>query len=97
MTLHKKPGTKERTPNAPCVIYVAGGYLRFSLDKMECYAPSDRVWHELAPVPDARSGLAGAFMGGILYAVGGRKNNPTGQPLLLVRLVAEIYELGLHV
>ncbi|XP_037081390.1 translation initiation factor IF-2-like [Pollicipes pollicipes] len=57
LTLHRTQGIKERTPNAPCVIYVAGGYLRFSLDKMECYAPCDRVWHELAPLPDARSGL----------------------------------------
>ncbi|XP_037091200.1 kelch-like ECH-associated protein 1B [Pollicipes pollicipes] len=78
LTLHRTQGIKERTPNAPCVIYVAGGYLRFSLDKMECYAPCDRVWHELAPLPDARSGLGGAFMGGLLYVVGGRKNNPTG-------------------
>lgn len=78
MSLHKKTGIKERTPNAPMVIYVAGGYLRFSLDKMECFAPADRHWHELAPLPDARSGLGGAFMGGLLYVVGGRKNNPTG-------------------
>ncbi|XP_043244358.1 kelch-like ECH-associated protein 1B isoform X2 [Amphibalanus amphitrite] len=78
MSLHKPTGTKERTPNAPCLIYVAGGYFRYSLDKMECFAPADRHWHELAPLPDARSGLGGAFMGGLLYVVGGRKNNTTG-------------------
>lgn len=76
LTLHKKPIVKERTPNTPRVIYIAGGFLRHSLDLLEGYNADDKVWtlHDKLTVP--RSGLGGAFLKGMFYAVGGRNNSP---------------------
>ncbi|PNF14489.1 Kelch-like ECH-associated protein 1 [Cryptotermes secundus] len=76
LTLHKKPCVKERTPNTPRVIYIAGGYLRNSLDLLEGYNADDRTWSQLAKLTVPRSGLGGAFLKGMFYAVGGRNNSP---------------------
>ncbi|XP_034241117.1 kelch-like ECH-associated protein 1B isoform X5 [Thrips palmi] len=76
MTLHKKPVVKERTPNTPRVIYIAGGYLRYSLDILEAFNADDRTWTPLAKLTVPRSGLGGAFLKGMFYAVGGRNNAP---------------------
>ncbi|KAF4517544.1 hypothetical protein B566_EDAN005108 [Ephemera danica] len=76
LTLHKAPCEKERTPNTPRLIYIAGGYLRHSLDTLEAYNADDRSWRELAKLPVPRSGLGGAFLKGVFYAVGGRNNSP---------------------
>ncbi|XP_046985348.1 kelch-like ECH-associated protein 1B [Schistocerca americana] len=76
LTLHKRPCVKERTPNTPRVIYIAGGYFRNSLDVMEAYNVDDRTWTKLASLTVPRSGLGGAFLKGMFYAVGGRHNSP---------------------
>ncbi|XP_026472382.1 kelch-like ECH-associated protein 1 isoform X2 [Ctenocephalides felis] len=76
LTLHKRPVVKERTPNTPRVIYVAGGYLRSSLDILEGYNVDDRSWISLPKLTVPRSGLGGAFLKGTFYAVGGRNNSP---------------------
>ncbi|KAK4297612.1 hypothetical protein Pmani_029988 [Petrolisthes manimaculis] len=79
LTLHKPPLQKERTPNAPCVIYLVGGYSnRQSLDTLECYDVDDRQWTQLSRLPVARSGLGAAYLRGIFYAVGGRNILPSG-------------------
>lgn len=62
LTLHKKPCVKERTPNTPRIIYIAGGYLRNSLDLLEGYNADDRTWSQLAKLTVPRSGLGGAFL-----------------------------------
>ncbi|XP_065347952.1 kelch-like ECH-associated protein 1B isoform X1 [Cloeon dipterum] len=76
LTLHKAPCERERKPNTPRLIYIAGGYLRHSLDKMEAYNVDNQTWRELAKLPVPRSGLSGAFLKGVFYAVGGRNNSP---------------------
>ncbi|KAJ9592761.1 hypothetical protein L9F63_015572, partial [Diploptera punctata] len=76
LTLHKKPCVKERTPNTPRIIYIAGGYLRNSLDLLEAFNADDRSWTQLAKLTVPRSGLGGAFLKGMFYAVGGRNNSP---------------------
>lgn len=76
LTLHKKPCVRERTPNAPRVIYIAGGYLRHSLDTFECFNADEGTWCELSKLPIPRSGLGGAFLKGMFFAVGGRNNSP---------------------
>ncbi|KAG7212509.1 hypothetical protein KM043_012819 [Ampulex compressa] len=76
LTLHKKPVVKERTPNTPRVIYVAGGFLKHSLDVLEGYNVDDKTWTEHAKLIVPRSGLGGAFLKGMFYAVGGRNNTP---------------------
>ncbi|XP_046617828.1 kelch-like ECH-associated protein 1B isoform X3 [Neodiprion virginianus] len=76
LTLHKKPVVKERTPNTPRVIYIAGGFLRHSLDVLEGYNADDKVWSQHAKLTVPRSGLGGAFLKGMFYAIGGRNNSP---------------------
>ncbi|CAG9830013.1 unnamed protein product [Diabrotica balteata] len=76
LTLHVRTGVKERCPNIPRVIYVAGGYLRQSLDVVEGYNVDEKVWYRLARLTVPRSGLGGAFIKGTFYAVGGRHNSP---------------------
>ncbi|KAL0281030.1 UNVERIFIED_CONTAM: hypothetical protein PYX00_002149 [Menopon gallinae] len=76
LTLHKKPRVKERTPNTPKVIYVAGGYLKYSLDILEAFNIEDKSWTQLAKLRIPRSGLGGAFLKGMFYAVGGRNTSP---------------------
>ncbi|KAH0947478.1 hypothetical protein HN011_012205 [Eciton burchellii] len=72
LTLHKKPVVKERTPNTPRVIYIAGGFLKQSLDVFESYNADDKTWSQHAKMSVSRSGLAGAFLKGMFYAIGGR-------------------------
>ncbi|XP_044270524.1 kelch-like ECH-associated protein 1B isoform X2 [Tribolium madens] len=76
LTLHIRTVVKERTPNIPRVIYVAGGYYRQSLDVLEGYNIDDKTWHKLDSLTVPRSGLGGAFLKGTFYAVGGRNNAP---------------------
>ncbi|XP_071443536.1 kelch-like ECH-associated protein 1B [Hetaerina americana] len=76
LTLHKRPCVRERTPTTPRVIYLAGGYLRHSLDAFEGFSAEDGRWRTLARLPVPRSGLGGAFLKGAFYAVGGRNNSP---------------------
>ncbi|CAG9861985.1 unnamed protein product [Phyllotreta striolata] len=77
LTLHvKMEDIKERCPNIPRVIYIAGGYFRQSLDILEGYNVDEKVWYKLARLTVPRSGLGGAFLKGIFYAVGGRNNSP---------------------
>ncbi|XP_046683546.1 kelch-like ECH-associated protein 1B [Homalodisca vitripennis] len=76
LTLHKRIGVKERTPKSPRIIYVAGGYLRHSLDTFEGFNIDDNTWTALAKLPIPRSGLGVAFLKGAIYAVGGRNNSP---------------------
>ncbi|XP_020298839.1 kelch-like ECH-associated protein 1 isoform X1 [Pseudomyrmex gracilis] len=76
LTLHKKPIVKERTPNTPRVIYIAGGFFKNSLDVLEGYNADDKTWTQHAKLIVPRSGLGGAFLKGMFYAVGGRHNSP---------------------
>ncbi|XP_012227641.2 kelch-like ECH-associated protein 1B [Linepithema humile] len=76
LTLHKKPVVKERTPNTPRVIYIAGGFFKNSLDILEGYNADDKTWTQHAKLIVPRSGLGGAFLKGMFYAVGGRHNSP---------------------
>lgn len=62
LTLHKRTAVKERTPNTPRVIYIAGGYYRQSLDVLEGYNVDDKTWHKLDSLTVPRSGLGGAFL-----------------------------------
>nr|CAD7578608.1 unnamed protein product [Timema californicum] len=62
LTLHKKPCIKERTPNTRRIIYIAGGYLRHSLDILEGYNVDDKTWAQLSKLTVPRSGLGGAFL-----------------------------------
>jgi kelch-like protein 19 len=72
LSLHKSPCVKQRTPSL-CILYVVGGFSNRSLDLLEGFIASDRTWKSLAPLPKSRSGLGGAFLGGLFYAVGGRE------------------------
>ncbi|XP_076652571.1 kelch like ECH associated protein 1 isoform X2 [Halictus rubicundus] len=76
LTLHKKPVVKERTPNTRRVIYIAGGFLKHSLDVLEGYNADEKTWTQHAKLVVPRSGLGGAFLKGMFYAVGGRNNSP---------------------
>ena len=76
LTLHKKPVVKERTPNTRRVIYIAGGFFKHSLDVLEGYNADDKAWTQHAKLIVPRSGLGGAFLKGMFYAVGGRHNSP---------------------
>lgn len=76
LTLHKRTIIRERTPNIPRVIYVAGGYLKQSLNILEGYNVDEKTWHKLDSLRVPRSGLGGAFLKGNFYAVGGRNTTP---------------------
>ncbi|XP_011499714.1 PREDICTED: kelch-like ECH-associated protein 1 [Ceratosolen solmsi marchali] len=76
LTLHKKPIVKERTPNTPRTIYIAGGFLQHSLDLFEGYNVDDKTWTQHARLLVPRSGLGGVFLKGVFYAIGGRNNTP---------------------
>ncbi|KAI8509832.1 Kelch-like H-associated protein 1 [Branchiostoma belcheri] len=80
LTLHKPRclKVKQRTPLAPHVIFIAGGYLRQSLATMEAYNPEKNTWTRLADLPMPRSGLAAAVVHGFFYVIGGRNNSPDG-------------------
>lgn len=53
---------KERSPNIPRVIYVAGGYFRQSLDILEGFNVDEKTWTQLDRITVPRSGLGGAFL-----------------------------------
>ncbi|XP_063532642.1 kelch-like ECH-associated protein 1B [Cydia strobilella] len=76
LTLHKKPVVKERRPNTPRIIYVAGGYHRHSIDVFEAFNLDDGCWTTLPRLTVPRSGLGAAFLKGLFYAVGGRNTSP---------------------
>ncbi|XP_050342451.1 kelch-like ECH-associated protein 1B isoform X2 [Nymphalis io] len=76
LTLHKKPVVKERRPNTPRIIYVAGGYFRHSIDVFEAFNIDDNCWITLPRLTVPRSGLGAAFLKGMFYAVGGRNTSP---------------------
>ncbi|XP_066145926.1 kelch-like ECH-associated protein 1B isoform X1 [Euwallacea fornicatus] len=76
LTLHVRTAVKERTPNIPRVIYVAGGYYKQSLDILEGFNIDDKTWIKLDRLIVPRSGLGCAFLKGHFYAVGGRNNSP---------------------
>ncbi|XP_044578610.1 kelch-like ECH-associated protein 1B [Cotesia glomerata] len=76
LTLHKKPIVKERTPNTKRLIFIAGGFLRHSLDTLEAFNVDDKIYTEHAKLIVPRSGLGGAFLKGMFYAIGGRNNSP---------------------
>uniref|UniRef100_A0A0A9VQJ5 Kelch-like protein diablo n=1 Tax=Lygus hesperus TaxID=30085 RepID=A0A0A9VQJ5_LYGHE len=76
LTLHKRMSVRERIPKTPRVIYVAGGYLRSSLDTLEAFNLDTQKWTKLASLTIPRSGLGAAFVKGIFYAIGGRNNSP---------------------
>ena len=75
---HRKCPDKRRKPNAPPVIYTVGGYLRHSLDNVECYNPQTKEWFKLADLPLPRSGAAVMVVHGLLYVLGGRNNSTLG-------------------
>ncbi|XP_075731328.1 kelch-like ECH-associated protein 1 isoform X6 [Rhipicephalus microplus] len=66
----------ERCPSVPSLLYVAGGYLRRSLNTVDCFSAESDSWSALPPLPLERSGPGGAFLGGLLYVVGGRVLRP---------------------
>ncbi|KAL0892388.1 hypothetical protein ABMA27_015511 [Loxostege sticticalis] len=76
LTLHKKPVVKERRPNTPRIIYVAGGYFRHSIGVFEAFNIDDNAWTTLPQLTVPRSGLGAAFLKGLFYAVGGRNTSP---------------------
>ncbi|XP_060529877.1 kelch-like ECH-associated protein 1 isoform X2 [Cylas formicarius] len=76
LTLHVRTIVKERTPNIPRVIYVAGGYFKQSLDILEGFNIDDKTWIKLDRLIVPRSGLGCAFLKGHFFAVGGRNNSP---------------------
>ncbi|KAL6437290.1 hypothetical protein ACFW04_005064 [Cataglyphis niger] len=84
LTLHKKPIVKERTPNTRRVIYIAGGFFKHSLDVLEGYNADDKTWTQHAKLIVPRSGLGGAFLKGMFYAVGGRHNSPGSRLLYAI-------------
>ena len=47
----------------PAPIFVAGGYLRRSLDVLECYDPLTLTWSILPPLAVPKSGLGAAYFG----------------------------------
>lgn len=76
LTLHKNPAVRERNPNTPRMIFVAGGFFKQSLDLLEGYNIDDRTWTRFPSLRVPRSGLGAAFLMGTFYAVGGRNNSP---------------------
>lgn len=60
--MHVRTAVKERTPNIPRVIYVAGGYYKQSLDILEGFNIDDKTWIKLDRLIVPRSGLGCAFL-----------------------------------
>ena len=75
---HRRCPDKRRKPNAPPVIYTIGGYLRHSLDNVECFNPKTQEWFKLADLPMPRSGVVAIVVHGLLYVLGGRNNSARG-------------------
>ncbi|XP_057375527.1 kelch-like ECH-associated protein 1 [Daphnia carinata] len=76
LSLHKSPCVPQRTPSAPCVLYIVAGFSRRSINLFEAFSASESRWLPLTPLPKSRSGLGGAFLRGVFYTVGGRENVP---------------------
>lgn len=69
---------QKRRPPGPTVIFFAGGYLRRSLDVVECYDPLTLTWSILPPLAVPKSGLGAAYVDSMLYIIGGRNNTSSG-------------------
>lgn len=69
---------QKRRPPGPTVIFFAGGYLRRSLDVLECYDPLTLTWSILPPLSVPKSGLGAAYFDNMLYIIGGRNNTSSG-------------------
>jgi len=63
LSLHKSPCVKQRTPSAPCILYLVAGFSRRSINLLEAFSVVDNKWIPLCPMPKSRSGLGGAFLG----------------------------------
>lgn len=57
---------KRRTPLGTTVIYSAGGYIKHSLNSLECFNPETGEWNVLKELPNPKSGASAAFVGEIL-------------------------------
>ena len=53
----------KRRPPGPTVMFFAGGYLRRSLDVLECFDPLSLTWTTLSPLSLPKSGLGAAYIG----------------------------------
>ena len=62
LSLHKSPCVPQRTPSAPCVLYIVAGFSRRSLSLFEAFSFGDNRWQTLEPLPKPRSGLGGAIL-----------------------------------
>lgn len=71
-TIHK------RRPPGPTVMFFAGGYLRRSLDVLECFDPLTLKWTILSPLSVPKSGLGAAYVDNMLFIIGGRNNTSSG-------------------
>jgi len=69
---------RKRRPPGPTVIFFAGGYLRRSLDVLECFDPHTLTWSILSPLSVPKSGLGAAYIDNMLYIIGGRNNTSSG-------------------
>ena len=54
---------KRRVPHGIMVIYSAGGYLKHSLNSLECFNPETGEWSVLKELPNPKSGAGAAFVG----------------------------------
>ncbi|XP_073227282.1 kelch-like ECH-associated protein 1 [Porites lutea] len=68
----------KRRPPGPTVMFFAGGYLRRSLDVLECFDPLSLTWTTLSPLSLPKSGLGAAYIDNMLYIIGGRNNTSSG-------------------
>ncbi|XP_029826385.2 kelch-like ECH-associated protein 1 [Ixodes scapularis] len=74
LTVRRQYTVAQRRPQVAQVVYCVGGYQQNSLGALECLCPPHQ-WFRLADLACPRSGLGAAFLGGKLYAVGGRNNS----------------------
>ncbi|XP_077499942.1 kelch like ECH associated protein 1 isoform X2 [Amblyomma americanum] len=74
LTGRRQYTVSQRRPQVTQVVYCVGGYQQHSLGALECLCPPQQ-WFRLAELACPRSGLGAAFLGGKLYAVGGRNNS----------------------
>eukprot|EP00112_Aurelia_sp_Birch-Aquarium-sp1_P021520 Seg582.6 transcript_id=Seg582.6/GoldUCD/mRNA.D3Y31 product="Kelch-like protein 2" protein_id=Seg582.6/GoldUCD/D3Y31 len=54
---------KRRVPLGATVIYSTGGYLKHSLNSLECFNPETGEWSKLRELPNPKSGAGAAFVG----------------------------------
>lgn len=74
LTGRRQYTVSQRRPQVAQVVYCVGGYQQHSLGALECLCPPQQ-WFRLAELGCPRSGLGAAFLGGKLYAIGGRNNS----------------------